>query len=160
MFDQSGTSNGTASSASCCERKEVTQRHGSAYFLLATASPPARASSRQIVAGWTSKSRAAGWVFHPPPNLSVKRLDLFLKKSKMTKRMPDEESLMVTQSVPGDRSSELRDLLTRAFFLARSAICSADKLPSRSAASINQPDTQKTSDSTSPSLTFASSSTF
>jgi len=35
------------------------------------------------------------WVFHAPPDLLTERLNLLVQELKMTKRMPDEESLMV-----------------------------------------------------------------
>ena len=94
-----------------------------------------------------------------PSDLGVEGFYLFIKELKMTKSMPDEKALMVAQAMIGNRSRKLR-IFSRAFFLAKSAICSAVIRPSRSAASINLPDTQKTSDNTSPSLMFASSSTF
>ena len=98
-------------------------------------------------------------VLQAPSDLFVESLDLLVQELKMTKSMPDEKALMVAQAMIGNRSRKLR-IFSRAFFLAKSAICSAVIRPSRSAASINLPDTQKTSDNTSPSLMFASSSTF
>jgi hypothetical protein len=77
----------------------------------------------------------------------------------MTKRVTDKEPLMVAQSVVGHGSANLWNLL--ACFLLRRI---SDLL--RSHATVeqrrkNQPaDTQKTSDSASPSLMFASSSIF
>ena len=63
-------------------------------------------------------------VLQAPSDLLVKSLDLLVQELKMTKSMPDEEPLMVAQAMIGNGSHKLRDLFS-AFFLAKSAICSA-----------------------------------
>ena len=59
-----------------------------------------------------------------PSDLGVERFHFFIEELKMTKSMPDEKALMVAQPMIDNGSRKLRDLFS-AFFLAKSAICSA-----------------------------------
>lgn len=51
-------------------------------------------------------------LFHAPLNLAIERFHLLIQELEVTKSMPDKKPLMIAQPVIGNRSCDLRDLLS------------------------------------------------